>query len=70
MYATKLGLFFAYFYIAPMKLVSPYRYAKMKGVSTQYIYKLIKEGRLSKVKRKMPDGSHKEFIDLDKFPIE
>jgi hypothetical protein len=52
-----------------MKLVTPYRYSKLMGKSHQYVYKLIAEGKLKKVKRKMPDGTIKEFIDLDKYPI-
>lgn len=52
-----------------MKLVTPYAYSKLMGKSHQYVYKLIKEGKLKKVRRTLPDGSIKEFIDLDKFPI-
>lgn len=49
--------------------MTPYKYAQLLGTSHQYVYKLIAEGKLKKVKRKMPDGNFKEFIDLDKFPI-
>lgn len=52
-----------------MKLVTPYAYAKLWGKSHQYVYKVIASGRIKKVRRKMPDGSYKEFIDLDKYPV-
>lgn len=49
-----------------MKYVKPVNYAKMCGVSHQYIYKLIKNGIIQKT---IIEGMG-EFIDLNLYPIE
>ena len=51
-----------------MRYVTPYKYAKLCGVSTQAIYKRIAKGVLEKVELPLPDGTIKEYIDLEKFP--
>lgn len=46
------------------KLMTIKNYAAKEGVTTSYIYKLIKEGKMSSFSI---DGI--QFIELDKFPV-
>jgi hypothetical protein len=47
---------------------TPYRYAKLCGVSTQAIYDRIKSGSLTTEDRKDINGDLKPVINLKKYP--
>jgi hypothetical protein len=51
-----------------MKYATPYKYAKLCGVSTQAIYDRIKNGSLETVEKEDFHGEKKRVIDLKKFP--
>jgi hypothetical protein len=51
-----------------MKYATPYKYAKLCGVSTQAIYDRIKNGSLETVNREDLHGEMKRVIDLKKYP--
>ena len=53
-----------------MKYLTPYKYAKLCGVSTQAIYSRIKAGTIEKVQIPDPTGELKDYIDIEKFPPE
>jgi len=50
------------------KLVTPYKYAQLCGVSTAAIYQRISREVLEVVEKEAPDGSMKQYIDTLKFP--
>lgn len=47
---------------------TPYRYAKLCGVSTQAIYDRIKSGSLTTEEREDINGEIKTVVNLKKFP--
>lgn len=51
-----------------MKYATPYKYAKLCGVSTQAIYDRIKNGSIQTVDKEDLQGELKRVIDLKKFP--
>jgi hypothetical protein len=51
-----------------MKYATPYKYAKLCGVSTQAIYDRIKNGSLQTIEKEDLNGDKKRVIDLKKFP--
>lgn len=51
-----------------MKYATPYKYAKLCGVSTQAIYDRIKNGSLTTVQKEDITGQVKNVIDLKKYP--
>ncbi len=50
------------------KFTTPYKYAKLCGVTSQAIYDRIKNGTLKTVDKKDVCGTVKRYIDLEKFP--
>lgn len=52
------------------RYVTPYKYAKLCGVSSQAIYLRISRGVLDLIKIVGPDGQEKSYIDIDKNPPE
>lgn len=51
------------------KFATPYKYAKLCGLSSQAIYKRIKAGTLTvKTIKDQLTGEDKQVIDLAKFP--
>ncbi len=48
-----------------MKLVTPYRFSKLAGVSYQTVYERIRKGNLPVIENIAPDGSTKIYIDID-----
>ncbi|WP_164851245.1 hypothetical protein [Larkinella soli] len=51
-----------------MNYVTPYKYAKLCGVSHQAIYERIQRGLIEVVQIPSPDGQVKNYIDTDRFP--
>jgi hypothetical protein len=51
-----------------LRYATPYRYAKLCGVSTQAIYDRIKNGSLTTIFKDDLNGDRKRVIDLKKFP--
>lgn len=51
-----------------MKYVTPYKYAKLCGVSSQAIYDRIKSGSLETIEKTDFQGEVKRVIDLKKYP--
>jgi len=52
-----------------MNLISPYKYAKLIGVSSQSVYQRIKKGQIKTVQVQAVDGQIKGYIDLDQYPL-
>lgn len=50
------------------KFTTPYKYAKLCGVTSQAIYDRIKNGTLKTVDKKDVCGTVKRYIDREKFP--
>lgn len=51
-----------------MKYATPYKYARLCGVSTQAIYDRIKSGSLKTEDREDINGEIKAVVNLKKFP--
>lgn len=51
-----------------MKLVTPYKYAKLCGVSPQAIALRIMRKTLPVVEHTNPDGSVSQYVDVDANP--
>jgi len=52
-----------------MNLITPYKYAKLIGVSSQAIYQRIKKGQIKTVQVTSVDGQIKQYIDLEKYNL-
>ncbi len=52
-----------------MKLTTPYRYAKLIGVSSQAVYQRIKKGQIKTVQVQSVDGQIKQYIDLERYYV-
>ena len=55
-------------YICGMELVTPYKYAKLCGVTPQAIALRIAHKSLEVIEHKLPDGSVKLYIDIEANP--
>ena len=53
-----------------MSYVTPYRYARLCGVSPQYIYQRLAAGTLQKHTQPQPNGTVRVFIDTEAYPPE
>jgi len=51
-----------------MKLLTRNAYAKLCGVSRQAIADRIARGTLKTIEMELPDGSMREYIDIEKYP--
>lgn len=56
------------YFIMKNKYATPYKYAKLCGISTQAVYDRIKNGSLKTVEKIDLNGDTKNYIDLKKFP--
>lgn len=50
------------------RLVTPYKYAQLCGVSTAAIYQRISREILTVEEKEAPDGTVKQYIDTEKYP--
>jgi len=51
-----------------MKLLTRNAYAKLCGVSRQAISDRIKRGTLKTIEEELPDGSKRQYIDIEEYP--
>jgi hypothetical protein len=52
------------------KYATPYKWAKLAGLTTQAVYARLKAGTLETVRREDLNGEVRRVIDLAKFPPE
>ena len=52
-----------------MTLLTRNAYAKLCGVSRQAIAGRIKRGTLKTIEKELPDGSKRQYIDIEEYPF-
>ena len=51
-----------------MTLLTRNAYAKLCGVTRQAIADRIKRGTLKTIEKELPDGSKRQYIDVEEYP--
>ncbi len=51
-----------------MTLLTRNAYAKLCGVTRQAIADRIKRGTLKTIEKELPDGSVRQYIDIEQYP--